>query len=241
LLLLSIPAIFYFIAINTTTTVPMLIKLATAPDEPVIMIIPRELGLIYIGLAATGFIASFLGLNLMQRNIPAKKRLILCGYNPVELSLSKLGLLLSIVILLGVYTAFMGFLLMSPKHVPGVILGYILCGFVYGSFGLFIGSIVKKELEGILFIVLLANLDIGWLQNPIFYAAAPNKHIIRLLPGFDPSQIAVLSAFSDFDVGIQVVYSLIYGSVFLILCMIIFGIGMRTYNTPLTNIVQAGS
>ncbi len=232
LLLIIIPAIFYIIAIYTTSDIQMLIKIASAPDEPVILVKPRELGLIYIGLAATGFIASFLALNIMQRNTQAKKRQILCGYKTIELSLAKFILVLSIVIVIGVYVAVMGLLLIKPVNVWGVILGYILCGFIYGSYGLLIGSLLKRELEGILFIVLLANLDIGWLQNPIFYAGAPNKSIIQLLPGFNPSQVSVISAFTDFSINSQIVYSVLYGSLFLILSMIVFGIRMRTYLKP---------
>jgi len=228
LLIIMIPAIFYFIAVYTTSTIPMLIRIASAPEEKVILVKPREIGLIYIGLAAAGFIASFFALNLMQRNTLAKKRQILCGYSTFELCLSKLALILGVVIVLGIYTAALGFFLMDPKHISGVILGYILCGFVYGSFGMLAGSIFRRELESILVIVLLANLDIGWLQNPIFYAASPNKLIIKLLPGFNPSQIAVVSAFTDFSVNRQVIFSLLYGSVFLVLSMIIFSIKMKT-------------
>jgi hypothetical protein len=90
------------------------------------------------------------------------------------------------------------------------------------------GAILKRELEGILFIVLLANLDIGWLQNPIFYAASQNKFIIKLLPGFNPSQVSIISAFTDYPVNSAILYSLLYGSVFLILSMIIFGMQMKT-------------
>jgi hypothetical protein len=229
LLLLLIPAIFYFIAFYTTSEIPILIKIASVPKEAVIMMKPKNLGLIYIGLAATGFITSFLALNIMQKNTLANKRQLLCGYSTSELSLSKLVFVICVVVVLGIYTAGLGLMLMTPKYVSGVILGYILCGFVYGSFGLFIGAIFKKELEGILVIVLLANLDIGWLQNPIYYSAAPSKFIIRLLPGFNPSQVAVISAFSDYSISSQVIFSLIYGLVFLILSMIIFGIKMKTY------------
>jgi hypothetical protein len=233
LLLFLIPAVFYLIAVYTTSEIPILIRIASAPKEAVIMMKPKNLGLIYIGLAAAGFITSFIALNLMQRNTLAKKRQILCGYSTFELSLAQFIFIISVVLVLGFYTCGLGLFLMTPKYVSGVILGYILCGFVYGSFGLFIGALFKKELEGILVIVLLANLDIGWLQNPIYYAASPNKFIIKLLPGFNPSQVAVISAFTDYSTGNQIIYSLIYGSVFLILSIIIFGFKMKTYGRDL--------
>ncbi len=149
LLLLIIPAVFYIIAIYTTSTIPILIKVASTPGEKILLLKPREIGLIYIGLAAAGFIASFFALNLMQKNIMAQKRLILCGYRTTELCLSKLLLILGIVIVLGIYTASIGIILMDPKHIAGILLGYILCGFVYGSFGLLAGAVFNRELEGL--------------------------------------------------------------------------------------------
>lgn len=232
LLLFLIPTIFYLVTIFTASENPILIKIASAPNEPVFMVKQQDLGLIYVGLAATGLIASFLALNIMQRNTHAKKRLILCGYNTFELSFSKFIVVISIVIVIGTYIATMSLLLIEPKHIFGIVAGYILCGFVYGSYGLIIGAILKRELEGILFIVLLTNLDVGWLQNPLYYAGAQNKFIIRLLPGFNPSQVSVISAFSDYSPGPPVIYSLIYGSVFLILSMIIFRMQMRITKTP---------
>jgi hypothetical protein len=92
-----------------------------------------------------------------------------------------------------------------------------------------IGSFVRGELEGILFIVLLANLDVGWLQNPIFYAEAQNRALIRNLPAFLPSQVSMVSAFSDHPIGMAVLGSLAYGSVLLLIALFIFWRKMRKY------------
>jgi hypothetical protein len=228
LLLVLIPAIFYLLSFYTTTKNQMLLKIASTPGERIVLVKEIEVGLIYIGLAVTGFIASFMALNLMQRNLYAEKRQILCGYKTSEIALSKFIFVIIIVIFTGTYIALMGLFMIDPKHVSGVLTGYILCGFVFGSIGLLAGAFIKRQLEGILFIVLLANLDLGWLQNPIFYATSQNRFIIRLLPGFNPAQVTLVSAFTDFSINSSVIYSLIYGSVFLIIAMIIFRIRLKT-------------
>jgi hypothetical protein len=38
---------------------------------------------------------------------------------------------------------------------------------------------------------------VGWLQNPIFYTEATNRAIIHYLPGYFPSQVAMVAAFTD--------------------------------------------
>jgi hypothetical protein len=57
------------------------------------------------------------------------------------------------------------------------------------------GGCVDYRTRGIR--VLLANIDIGWLRNPIYYAHAQNQVVIHSLPGFWPSQVAMAAAFSE--------------------------------------------
>ena len=115
----------------------------------------------------------------------------------------------------------------EPKNFLLVVLGFIMIGFVYGSYGLLVGSLLKGELEGILLITLLANIDVGWLQNPIFYAGALNKMIIKGLPAFYPSQLSIITAFSGHSAGNAFGGSLVYGTTLLLLSMLIFWLKMR--------------
>src|SRR5690606_12197025 len=103
----------------------------------------------------------------------------------------------------------------------------MLTGGVYGCYGLAAGSLIKGELEGILLLVLLVNIDAGWLQNPLFYAEAQNQGIIRLLPAYYPSQSAIITAFTDHSPWRASGYSMLYGAVFLLLSMLIFFLEMR--------------
>ena len=90
-----------------------------------------------------------------------------------------------------------------------------------------VGSLIKGELEGILLIVLLVNIDAGWLQNPLFYAEAENQTIIRYLPAYFPSQTAIIAAFTDYDIFHASINSIIYGSIFLAISLLIFFNKMR--------------
>ncbi len=81
----------------------------------------------------------------------------------------------------------------------------------------------RGQLEGVLFIVLLANIDAGWLQNPVYYTAAQNTELIRRLPAFYPSQIAMVSAFAEeFSVMRPLMGSLAYGTAFAGLALVCF-------------------
>lgn len=98
----------------------------------------------------------------------------------------------------------------------------MLTGLVYGCYGLLIGSVIKGELEGVLLIALMANIDAGWLQNPLFFAGATNKIIIKYLPAYFPSQTTIIGAFTDYSALLPALYSIIYGLVLMLLAMLLF-------------------
>lgn len=222
LLLFILPALFYTIAWITLSSEKIIFILGSVKGKPVVPVVQEQLGLIFIGLAATGLIASFLALTMMQRNTLAKKRLVLCGYRPVELSAAIIIVVIITTVIVSTYIALMATLFMRPAHIMGIILGYILCGYVYGSYGLLIGAILKGELEGILFIVLLANLDVGWLQNPIYYSGAQTKAVIEWLPAFFPSQTTMIAAFTDYSSVGPGLMGFLYGTGLLIIAFAIF-------------------
>jgi len=60
----------------------------------------------------------------------------------------------------------------SPLQPWLVYAGFAPCGWIYGSYGLLVRAVFRQELEGVLFVVTLANIAIGWLQNPIYYVHA---------------------------------------------------------------------
>ena len=226
-LLVIIPAIFFIVTKYTTTTFPVVFKLASVSEEAVVTVPQRELAFIFIALAVAGLLSSFLSLNLIQSQVSEHKRLIICGYRSAEIIMAKFLLLMIIILSISVYISLEINFFFKPGNFIGITLGFLLVGFVYGSYGMLIGTIFRGELEGILFIVLLANLDVGWLQNPIFYIAAQNKAFIRSLPSFYPSQVSMVSAFSEHSITRAVCGSIVYGLVFLIIALLIYSLRMR--------------
>jgi hypothetical protein len=122
---------------------------------------------------------------------------VLCGYRAGELLLARLMILFCVVVLVGTGLALLLPAFFAPQRLAFVLLGFLLCGLVYGGLGLLVGALFRRELEGVLLIALIANVDVGWLQNPIYYAQAESKALIHALPGFFPAQLAMAAAFSE--------------------------------------------
>ena len=70
-------------------------------------------------------------------------------------------------------------------------------------------------------------MDIGWLQNPIYFYESANQQVIKLLPGFCPTQLANLGAFTHEFRWIILWGSLAYIALFLSLAMIAFRVKIR--------------
>lgn len=227
MLLLVIPAVFLTIVELTSSDRNLAFRLASLEGDTFIEVSEKTISLVFFAVASVGFLLSFLGLNLIQKNSEINRRLVICGYHPLELLISNLLSLLVLIIFIATYVGVLTSAFFHLDHLGMMIFGLALNGFVYGCYGMLVGSLIKGELEGILLIVLLANIDAGWLQNPLFYAEAQNQAIIRYLPAFFPSQTSIIAAFTDFSAIMATLQSLLYGLGLLALSMLIFFNKMR--------------
>ncbi len=228
-LLFILPTLFYTLIVITTSgarNVPF--ELASTKDG-LIMASARSEALVFMGLVATAFLSAFLALVLMQKHLQSTRRLVLCGYTAVEIVVARLTVLVVSILLIAGYVGALGRLFFAPLHAAKVVLGFVLVGFVYGCYGLLMGVVWRRELESIIAIILLVNIDVGWLQNPIFYATSIRKSFPKYLPAWFPTQVSMIGAFRDHDVGMLALWSLVYGAAFLLAALWIFHLRMRLH------------
>ena len=227
MLLFIVPSLFYAVVLLTTTESPIVFQLASVGDGVAVTVSKRSEALVFIGLAAVGLLTAFLAMNLVQREAEANRRLVLCGYRPAELVTARLAVLVCVIVVIATYVVAVLPLFFDPERIVLVALGFVLVGWVYGCYGLLVGALFRRNLEGILFVVLLANIDAGWLQNPIYYGDAQNQAVIRSLPAYFPSQVSMAAAFTDFAVGRPAGGALVYGGALLLAAVVIYGLRMR--------------
>jgi hypothetical protein len=227
ILLLTIPTIFYTIVGLTSTERTVAFRLASVSENTIASVSERSEALVFIGLAAVGLLTAFVAMTFVQKGVDTNHRLVLCGYRPSELVAAKLAALMCVTFFVGAYVCAALPIFFRPTRVLGTFLGFLLGGWVYGCYGLLVGAVVRRELEGILCVALLANIDVGWLQNPLYYSEAQNRAIIRWLPAYFPSQVSMVSAFSDHSVEGALLGGLAYGGVFLVVAMALFWRRMR--------------
>ena len=203
--------------------------IAWAAPERVRSVEELDLSLLFISIATTALISAFFASSLIQRQLDANRRLVLCGFRATELITARVGVLLGIIAATALYTWFALelFLFTSPRFPAGVLLGITIGAFVYGCYGLLVGTLFRRELESIFAILVLINIDAGWLQNPIYYKNARSRWLIESLPAHYPSQIAYLSAFTSDPIGRLLAYGFAYGAVLLLAALALYAVRMR--------------
>lgn len=210
-LVIAVPTVFFLLIHLTTGERPIQFQLSAAGSGS-LAASERDVSMLFIAMAAISGVQAFLAMTLVFRPLGADHRLVFEGYRPGELLFAKAVVMIAAAAVVAAYVTALLPVFFTPRRPSGVFLGFLLTSLVYGTLGMAVGATVRRDLEGILFIILLVNVDAGWLQNPVFYGHAQNQELIRALPGHHPGQVAMRSAFTQAGVGDAVAWSLAYGA-----------------------------
>lgn len=224
---LAVPPLFFAIAFAADGNQLVRIVLAAATANAR-LVEELDLALLFLGLTAASLVSAFFAASLVQRSLEANRRLVLCGYHASELIAARLAVLVGIVVAATLQTGLALAVLAgagyftSPRSTAGVLGGIALGAFVYGCYGLLVGTVFRRELESIFAIVAAINIDPGWLQNPIYYQNAGAKWLIEALPAHFPSQVTYLSAFTSEPVSLMAGRGLAYGTLLLLMALALY-------------------
>lgn len=230
LILFIIPALFNIVILVITSENEDPVIFGILNDDIVRMISRRYLSFVYMGCAAVSFLTSFLAFNLVFKRVKVDQRLANCGYLPFEIIAGKMIVLILLIFTISLYESLIILLFFEPLHFSMLFAGFFLAGLIYSCYGLFIGSISKHELEGVFLIILVANVDIGWLQNPMYFMESANQQVIKSMPGFLPAQLANLGAFTDEFSLITIWGSLLYALLFFSAASFVFWLRIKRRN-----------
>ena len=204
LLLFLIPAVLYAVIRATASDLPVPFQLS-APAGVLLRGSDRNISLVLMGTTAMCGLMAFFAFVLTFRPIQTDRRLVFEGFRPWQLLGAKVLVVAVSAAIVACYVTAMLLFFYRPPRVGGVWLGFFLAGLFYGMLGIMIGVLSVRDLGGMLVILLLVNIDPGWLQNPVLYPTAHNRVIIHWLPSYHPCQVALLSAFNHEPVTPQIV------------------------------------
>lgn len=213
LLLFVIPTIFLAVVEWTSGEGLLPIKLYFFKQIDTLLLDQREISLVFMSAAVGGFLMSYYAILLFQQDFEYFRYGISMGLKPHTFLTSRFGFFFTLTAVLAAFITLIMRGMMPFRNMPAALAGFILLGLIYGAYGGIVGILTKDFMVAILFVVLLANIDAGWLQNPVFYSTSQQSEIIRWLPAFFPCQFIFSSVFSEKFNLWALLMSLIYASI----------------------------
>ncbi|MBT3274598.1 MAG: hypothetical protein HN368_15685 [Spirochaetales bacterium] len=226
-LLIVIPILFLAVAAFTTSTTSIPIKLFFAEKVESIFLTQRAITLVFMSAAVSGFLSAYYSVMLFHRNLVYFRYCTVAGMPPAVFTAARFTFFLMVVTFLAVLITSIVSVSIPVNRPLLAFLGFLILGAIYGAFGGAVGVLSKDFLIAVLLIVLLANLDAGWLQNPVYYTYAQDAKLIRLLPAFFPCQFIFSVVFSD-RVNIRaLILSLSYATGFLLALFVLVSLKLK--------------
>lgn len=198
-LLVVLPVAFVGTVVWTASRHEMGMKLFLGDEVLLLWLTQREVGLVFVCAAVSGFLAAYFALVLFHGNRGYFRYCAFMGLSPVVFTLARFAAFLAVTAALAALTT-LGLGLLTPLHRPGgVFAAFLLLTVSYGAYGGAVGMLSPGFMPALLLVVLLADLDAAWLQNPVYYSAAQDSTLIHWLPAFHPCQLVFTAAFTFND------------------------------------------
>lgn len=182
-----------------------------------------DVGRINGALFATAFLTGIFGLFQVIDAHHADRRLVVAGFPRLELLVTRLVTIVGV----SAFIALVSFLVfqqsVSPEAPLLAFVALVLSGLVYGLFGVLIGSLVPRELEGSLLLVFVADSDTIFGSGLLDW----NSIVPKLFPLYYPHRILESAAFDGSVESADVLLALGYLAVLLVVVSLAFSHVMR--------------
>ena len=196
LLLLVIPPFFLTVAVLTAGDVKIPVRVFLAEGTLRLLLRQKDISLVFVTAAVSGFLSSYYATLLFHQGFDYFRYCVSMGLPPRSLVFARFGFFFTVVVAVAALDT-VAIDILRPVHRPfATFLGFALLAVVYGAYGGIVGLMSRDLMVAILFIVLLANVDAGWLQNPVYYSYAQQTEFIRWLPAFWPCQLVFTGIFT---------------------------------------------
>ncbi len=133
---------------------PQPVEVPTRGGAVTIYIDARETWPMTIGIMGVAWGVSTVAFFGVVGNLRKDRRLLVCGYRAWQILLARLGLLMSLSAPLALVGMLPYTMISSSRHPELVWLACFLAGFVAAGFGLLIGILVPRPMEGLLIVIL---------------------------------------------------------------------------------------
>jgi hypothetical protein len=187
-----------------------------------------HLTLISAGLNSVTIIVGFAVFAAIRRTLAFDQRLVFAGYRQATLIAAKTSAIAIVAVAVAVFVALVLLAFWRPGLPGWLAIGaaFTVIALGYGAFGLFLGVLVRNDLEGF-FLIIMGGLMDTFLQNPLGNPLA-NKPVLEWFPSFGPTQFAVGGSFGHAALWGHLALGLAWPAAFAAAGLAIFWIRTRT-------------
>jgi hypothetical protein len=226
-LLFVLPLVFLIVAALTSSTMKMPIKLIFMESTESILLSQKEISLVFVSAAVSGFLSAYYSVVLFHQDLGYFRYCVSLGMPPRIFTAARFSFFLAVVAVLAILITSVVAASVPMSRPFMCFLGFLLLGTIYGAYGGIAGVLSKNFMTAVLLIVLLANLDAGWLQNPVYYSYAQESRFIRWLPAFHPCQFIFSACFSRRLNGWSAFLGMAYACSFLLVLLFLVSLKLR--------------
>jgi hypothetical protein len=192
ILLVVVPVYVITRSIAQTETTPRLIGLPGGADYVTTM---QDLHGATMAGVTIAFVASVVGVFVMQSALAGDRRLVVAGFHPGETIVARLAVLAAATLLVAAVSVVTTAVNFTPASWLPLIAGLGLTGVIYAAIGALAGAVLDK-LAATYLMLFFAMTDVGIVQTPMFGDGTPDDWAVAL-PGYGPTRLMVDGAFSD--------------------------------------------
>jgi hypothetical protein len=215
-LILFLPVILVFAGAASAPNRELMLVL----DDQIINPFPtaKEISVTLYTITAVVLVASlvsfFLGFNL-KKLIPRLKQV---NYTSLEIVLSFIAVMLVINLSMSLVVGLFSLIWIDVNNYFGFMVGLILSSIIFSTLGLIIAELVDTTTLGLYGILVVAVLDTGFLENPV-YSRRYNEDWISIMPSHESIQLVlrtVLDTGTDwtnnlfFIIGYEMILIILY-------------------------------
>lgn len=203
LMLVVIPVMFITLSFYVTPSTPSPIEVVESGATSIAMVPMIDIHGALMVPITIGFLAGLAGLFIVRGSLEADARLVLAGFRPTEVLVSRMGVIAAAALLVSGVSLAVTAIDFEPRSWAWFAASNVLVALTYALLGVLAGVLFGR-LGGLYVMFLLPFIDIGIAQNIMFSAAPPEWG--ALLPGRGAVRVLVDAAFTDhLDVGVDLV------------------------------------
>ncbi|MFQ5819627.1 MAG: ABC transporter permease [Candidatus Heimdallarchaeota archaeon] len=194
--LIVLPFLFITASFRITPRGQILYETTENGVESVLQLsMPEFHGAIMAPITAT-FLAGLAGVFMMLSSKDADRRLVLAGYKPSEIIVSRLSTLALVTLLVTVVSVGVTLEGFTPVNIPLFSLSIFLSAFIYGSIGVLVGNFTEKT-GGAWLMFSLPMLDFGLVSFPLLTFTSVTPPLwMKVLPGYSTTKILMDASFT---------------------------------------------